>query len=88
MQEGWCFLVIIQALSKYYDLLATDKSPKISKLGYSPAKVSFVLVISDKGNLTNAIDFRKDAKKKVPKMMEVPLQKSRSGKNPPPIFPL
>jgi len=78
--------MIIQALSKYYDLLAADEFAKISKLGYSPAKVSFAVVISGDGNLTNIIDFRIDAKKKVPKMLEVPLQKSRSGKFPPPYF--
>lgn len=78
--------MIIQSLAKYYDILASDDSVKISRPGYSPAKVSFALVISPDGLLTNILDLRTDGKKKLPKVMEVPLQKSRSGKHPPPYF--
>ena len=78
--------MIIQSLVRYYDILAADGSTNVSKLGFSPAKVSFAFIISDEGNLTNIVDLRSDAKKKVPKLMKVPLQKSRSGKNPPPYF--
>lgn len=86
MPERGCLLVIVQSLVRYYDILAADDTAKISKPGYSQAKVSFALVISDEGKLTNIIDLRSDGKKKVPKVMTVPLQKSRSGKNPPPYF--
>jgi CRISPR-associated protein Csd1 len=78
--------VIVQSLVRYYDILAGDDSVKISKPGYSPANVSFALVISMAGELTNIVDLRMDGKKKLPKAMNVPLQKSRSGKYPPPYF--
>jgi len=70
--------VIVQSLVRYYDILAADKSVKISKWGYSHAKVSFALVISKDGDLTNIIDLRTDEKKKQPKIFEVPYQKSRT----------
>lgn len=76
----------LQSLVRYYDILAGDESVKISRPGYSPAKVSFTLVISSDGSLTNILDLRTDGKKKLPKVMDVPLQKSRSGKHPPPYF--
>jgi CRISPR-associated protein Csd1 len=78
--------MIVQSLTRYYDILASDDTIKISGQGYSPAKVSFALVISPEGVLTNILDLRTDGKKKLPKVMEVPLQKSRSGKHPPPYF--
>ena len=70
--------MIVQSLVRYYDILAGDDSVKISKWGYSPAKVSFALVISDEGKLTNIIDLRADGKKKQPKVLDVPFQKSRA----------
>jgi CRISPR-associated protein Csd1 len=70
--------VIIQSLARYYDILAGDNTVKISKPGYSPAKVSFALVISKDGELTNILDLRTDEKKKQQKMMEVPYQKARA----------
>lgn len=70
--------VIVQSLAKYYDLLSGDDSVKIPKPGYSPAKISFGLIISKNGELTNIIDLRTDGKKKQPIMMEVPYQKSRA----------
>ncbi len=78
--------MIVQSLARYYDILAGDDTVKISRPGYSPAKVSFALVISPEGTLTNVLDLRTDGKKKLPKVMEVPLQKSRQGKRPPPYF--
>ena len=55
--------MIIQSLVRYYDILAADESVKIPKTGYSPAKVSFALVISKGGDLTNILDLRTDGKK-------------------------
>jgi len=78
--------VIIQSLVRYYDVLAGDDSVKISKPGYSPGNVSFALVISTEGELTNIVDLRSDGKKKQPKAMTVPLQRSRSGTKPTPYF--
>ena len=75
--------MIIQALVRYYDILAADKNVKIAKPGYSPANVSFILVISDTGELTNIMDIRTDGKKKRAKVLYVPYQESRtSGINP------
>lgn len=70
--------MIVQSLVRYYDIIAGDNSVKISKWGYSPAKVSFALVISEAGNLTNILDLRTDGKKKQPKVFDVPYQKSRA----------
>lgn len=70
--------MIVQSLVRYYDILAGDDSVKIPMTGYSPAKVSFALVISKDGDLTNILDLRTDGKKKQPKIMEVPYQKSRA----------
>lgn len=78
--------MIVQSLVRYYDILAGDDTVKISKPGYSPANVSFALVITNEGKLSHIVDLRMDGKKKIPKVMNVPLQKSRSGKNPPPDF--
>ncbi len=78
--------MIVESLVRYYDILAADETVKISKPGYSQANVSFALVISKDGELTNIVDLRTDGKKKLPKVMTVPLQRSRSGKNPPPRF--
>jgi CRISPR-associated protein Csd1 len=72
--------VIIQSLVRYYDILAGDDSVTISRPGYSPAKVTFALVISTDGKLSNIIDLRTDGKKKQPKIFEVPYQKDHSNK--------
>jgi CRISPR-associated protein Csd1 len=79
MPEWRCFFVIIQSLCRHYDILADDEDSRISRPGYSQPKVSFALVISREGELTNIIDLRTDGKKPQPKMMEVPLQKSRAN---------
>lgn len=70
--------MIVQSLARYYDILAGDVTVKISRPGYSPAKVSFALVISPEGALTNILDLRTDGKKKLPKIFDVPFQKSRT----------
>ena len=71
--------MIIQSLCQYYDILDADESVAIARLGYSQAKVSFALVISRDGELTNIVDLRSSEKKPKPKEMEVPLQKSRAN---------
>jgi len=70
--------MIVQSLCRYYDILANDEDVVISKSGYSQAKVSFALVVSREGDLSNIIDLRIDGKKPQPKMMDVPFQKSRA----------
>lgn len=70
--------MIIESLVRYYDILAADKHANISKPGYSPGNVSFAVVISSTGKLTNIIDLRSDGKKKIPQEMDVPFQRSRA----------
>lgn len=72
--------MIIQALTQYYDILACDEECSIPKLGYSKAKVSFVLQISEDGVLSHIIDVRSSDKKPRPKEMTVPKQDSRANK--------
>lgn len=43
--------MILQALAKYYDILAADPDCPIARLGYGPANISFVLLLSEKGEL-------------------------------------
>ena len=71
--------MIVQSLVRYYDILAGDETVKIPKNGYTNAKISFALVISKNGELTNILDLRTDGKKKQPKLMEVPYQKPRTA---------
>jgi CRISPR-associated protein Csd1 len=70
--------MIVQSLAQYYDILAGDDTVTISKPGYSLANISFALVISKAGELTNIVDLRTDGKKKTPKVMDAPYQKSRA----------
>jgi CRISPR-associated protein Csd1 len=72
---GRSAIMIVESLVRYYDILADDKTVKISKWGYNPAKVSFVAIISE-GKLTNLLDIRTDGKKKRSKILDVPYQKS------------
>ncbi|AGB03720.1 type I-C CRISPR-associated protein Cas8c/Csd1 [Methanoregula formicica] len=70
--------MIIQSLVRYYDILAGDPTVKIPEPGYSLADISFALVISRDGKLKNILDLRSDDKRKTPKEMETPYQKSRA----------
>lgn len=75
--------MIIQSLCHHYDILEKDKDANIPKFGYSTAKVSFVLVISPDGMLSNIVPLMSGDIKPIPQNMEVPEQKSRSSN----IFP-
>ena len=76
--------MIIQSLCRYYDIL--NEEGKVPVKGYSKAKVSFAIVLDDEGRLKNFIDLRTGDKKPLPDIKIVPIQKSRSCKNPPPYF--
>jgi len=76
--------MILQSLCKYYDIL--NEEGTVSTPGYSHVNVSFSIVIDDDGDLKNIIDMRSGDEKPRPIAMDVPLHKSRSGKNPPPYF--
>lgn len=78
--------MILQALCNQYSLLA-ESCNDLPKKGFSVAKVSFALCIDDEGELVDIIDLREPDGKKLKFVSRmVPLQKSRSGKNPPPYF--
>lgn len=70
--------MIVQSLIRYYDILAREEPAQIAKDGYSQAKVSFALVISMDGKLTNIIDLRSDGKKRTPRSLDVPYQQTRT----------
>ncbi|WP_019177386.1 type I-C CRISPR-associated protein Cas8c/Csd1 [Methanomassiliicoccus luminyensis] len=71
--------MILQALCRYHDILKNDDQVALPESGYSVAGVSFVLVLSADGHLTNIIDLRTDGKKPIPRQMPVPFQKVRSS---------
>lgn len=71
--------MILQALCRYHDILKTEDRTALPESGYSLAKVTFALVLSPEGMLTNIIDLRTDGKKPTPKSMMVPFQEVRSS---------
>jgi CRISPR-associated protein Csd1 len=71
--------MIIQSLVNYYDSLV-EAGIKIPRWGYSPANVSFALVISREGDLKNILDLRDAGNKKRLKQIEVPYQKDHTNK--------
>jgi CRISPR-associated protein Csd1 len=83
--------MILQALTRYYDLLAEDPSSGIAPFGYSTTYVSYALVLSPHGELVGLLPLFETVavKKKTeerPLPMIVPDHFKRSGKNPPPYF--
>ncbi|MBT8508782.1 type I-C CRISPR-associated protein Cas8c/Csd1 [Methanomicrobiaceae archaeon CYW5] len=78
--------MIIQSLCRYYDILKDDPAVEISEYGSSNAKVSFVFVLSPEGELNNIVALGSDDARLRFQLMDVPMQESRSGKNPPPYF--
>ncbi len=81
--------MIINALCDYYHILVNEPESEIAKFGFSTEKVSAVLVLSEEGELLEIISLiNKEAKEKLtePRLINVPIQKGRSGKNPPPYF--
>lgn len=74
--------MILNALSRYYEILAKDESSEIPLYGYSRAKVDFALVISPEGELIDVIPLKVEGnkgKKLVSRMLTVPEQKIRSS---------
>ncbi|MDI6719653.1 MAG: type I-C CRISPR-associated protein Cas8c/Csd1 [Methanomicrobiales archaeon] len=71
--------MIIQSLCRYYDILAEDEDAAISRPGYSSGKISFALVLSREGELSYIADLRSDDKKPRPRVMDVPLQPTRTS---------
>jgi CRISPR-associated protein Csd1 len=71
--------MILEALCRYHDILKFDDRTTLPEPGYSLVKVSFSLVLSSEGQLTNIIDLRTDGKKPIPRSMMVPFQEVRSS---------
>jgi CRISPR-associated protein Csd1 len=72
--------VIIQALHQRYLDLSADPNSGVSPLYFSAAKISFLLEINEDGTLANVEDIREHSgKKKLPWIMNVPEQPSRSS---------
>lgn len=87
--------MILQALTRYYDILSTEVSDEedsnIAQPGYSVANVSYGLNLSTQGELLDIFPLFKQVqrgKKMVdkPQSMIVPQQPGRSGRTPPAYF--
>ena len=81
--------MILQALCEYYDILAADEECDIPQEGYSNAKISYALNISKEGELKSIISLKvptEKGNKEIYRMMTVPEQHIKAGKNPPPYF--
>ena len=75
--------MVLQALTRYYDLLADDPDCPIAREGYSTANVSAALVLSQAGELIGIlpqVDLRQEGKKAVerPRRMIVPEREMRT----------
>ncbi|MBS4024466.1 MAG: type I-C CRISPR-associated protein Cas8c/Csd1 [Clostridia bacterium] len=74
--------MIINALNKYYEILAEDEKSGIPLYGYTSAKVGFALNISVAGELLDVIPLKVEGnkgKRLVSRMLMVPEQKIRSS---------
>jgi CRISPR-associated protein Csd1 len=83
--------MILQALNRYYEILASDPESEIAPPGYSRTGVSFALNISSKGELLDVFPLFQQVlagKKTVekPQPMLVPEQVKRAGIAPTPNF--
>jgi len=79
--------MIINALAKYYDILAEDEDSDIALPGFSEIKVSYALNLSGKGHLLNIIPLEiSNGTRNMPRMMMVPEQFKRAGTKPYPYF--
>ncbi|HOV67923.1 MAG TPA: type I-C CRISPR-associated protein Cas8c/Csd1, partial [Methanoregulaceae archaeon] len=79
--------MILQSLCSVYDVLADEDAMAPAPYGFSRVGVSFALVISPDGVLTNIVDLR-SGESRHPQLQEhlVPLQKKRQGTAPVPYF--
>jgi len=83
--------MILQALNRYYDILAEEPESKIAPLGYSKTGVSYAINLSRDGKILDIIRLYSTVNRgkktiEVPVRMTVPEQIKRSGSRPPPNF--
>lgn len=76
--------MILQALTRYYDILAEDEESDIALPGYSKAKISFAANISAEGELLELIPLKKTVRRgkkdvEIPLSETVPEQVKRSS---------
>lgn len=70
--------MILAALHQLYERLCDDPQSGVSPPGYSRAKVSFALTISEDGELLSLLDLRQTEQKLRPREMDVPRPTKRS----------
>ena len=70
--------MILQALNEHYQRLLDDNESGIAPPGYSKVNISFVIVLSEAGELVDMFSVEKEEL--------VPEHKKRQGINPPPYF--
>ena len=74
--------MVIQALDRYYQILAESNNSQIPSYGYCNTRVGFALVISEDGELLDLISLKETAeknKKLISKILIVPEQKVKSS---------
>jgi len=70
--------VILESLCNVYDVLVNEDAQAPAPYGFSRVGVSFALVISPDGVLTNIVDLRSGESRR-PQEQEVPFQRSRTS---------
>jgi CRISPR-associated protein Csd1 len=78
--------MILSALNQYYDRLNSGNQVKVPTFGFSEEKISYVLVLSEQGDLVDIVPNLTDEKKPKPKLMQVPQSFKRPGKVTKPFF--
>ena len=72
--------MILQALNEHYQRLTEDPDSGVAPPGYSPAKVSHVIVIDKSGKIVDVWSISENkGKKSVPKVLLVPEQVTRTS---------
>ncbi len=71
--------MILSALNQYYDRLNNGNQSKIPAFGFSEEKISYVLVLSEQGELVDIVPNLTDEKKPKPKLMNVPRPEKRTS---------
>ncbi len=73
--------MILQALNRYYEILAEDPASPVAPLGYSRVGVSFAIDLGEDGKILNLIPLfvpSADGKRELPLRLTVPEQVKRS----------
>lgn len=71
--------MILSALNQYYDRLNSGNQSKVPTFGFSEEKISYVLVLSEQGELVDIVPNLTDEKKPKPKLMNVPRPEKRTS---------